>query len=98
MSWVSGIRNPGTQANADKTNSVVGPSKSAAEELVSRGFPALALTSTTVHCQERHAGPRDHIMQKPRMVYALYVSYHEVLDRLNVKSKPKKGNTKAQSK
>ncbi|KAK2571267.1 Dynamin-1-like protein [Acropora cervicornis] len=33
MSWVSGIRNPGTQGNADKTNAVVGPSKSASEEL-----------------------------------------------------------------
>ncbi|XP_068715163.1 dynamin-1-like protein [Montipora capricornis] len=33
MSWVSGIRNPGSQANADKTNAVVGPSKSATEEL-----------------------------------------------------------------
>lgn len=33
MSWVSGIRNPGTQGNSDKTNAVVGPSKSASEEL-----------------------------------------------------------------
>lgn len=33
MSWVSGIRNPATQGNADKTNAVVGPSKSASEEL-----------------------------------------------------------------
>ena len=46
MSWVSGIRNPGTQGNADKTNAVVGPSKSASEELVSRGFPALALAGS----------------------------------------------------
>ena len=46
MSWVSGIRNPGTQGNVDKTNAVVGPSKSASEELVSRDFPSLALAGS----------------------------------------------------
>lgn len=34
MSWVPGIRNTGAQSNADKTTAVVGPSKSATEELV----------------------------------------------------------------
>lgn len=34
MSWVPGIRSTAAQSSADKTTAVVGPSKSATEEMV----------------------------------------------------------------
>ena len=37
MSWVPGIRNTGVQPSAEKANVEVGQTKSATEELVSRG-------------------------------------------------------------